>query len=912
MSTENMSQPPRFWYAVLRYGLGNQFHEEFIGDLEEMYEERLLAKGKRYARFMHGVDTLHLLFGFSKLNINRYRNNFMIKNSITVAWRHAMRQKQSTVLNVLGLALGITACLLIGLYVQHERSYDTFHEKADRIYRINQPLIWRDWDIQFASTGPNVAIALQQDIPEFEALTRLLDFPSLTVRIQPGNADYHLMKENEFHAADSNFFSVFTFPLLYGNPETALVEPYSLVLTEESAIGLFGKSQVLGRTLEFKDEDGSWQMYEVTGVAANVPENSHIQFNGLMSMSSFPMVKEQQEWKWIWTAFSTYALVREGADIDDLQRKIQAIPPKWAETTTQRIFNQTFEEYCAGKEWWLYMHPLPEIYLSEQPYNHRFGPTTNPMLVWIFSTIGGLILLLSCINFMNLFTAKASMRAKEVGVRKVLGSLRRALIGQFLVESFLYVLVSTLLSLLLAYLVLPAFNTLAGKELSLLQFFVLPTFWLLLLTFMLGLGLFAGSYPALYLSGFRPAETLKGKLRQGFRGKGLRNGLVVMQFTISIGLVICAVLVQKQLAYTSTFDMGFARENILQIHNIDEVSAHAEVLRDKWLAHPGVTQVGKSFSVPPNVWEGERYKLDDPEFPVTEINNLRSDREYLEVLELEFLAGRNFDGDPLKDRHKIILNESAVEALGWGTADTYMEDSPIGKYVIQAFDDEHELEVIGVVKDFNYVTSHIRIDPLMILHYENNWFWNYRNGPQFLSMRVDPDVLRTTGGLPKLLDSFERDIRDIDASVLFDFSFVDERFEQEFRQEYRMGQVLNLFTFMALVIACLGLFGLAAFSADQRMKEISIRKVLGARMGQLFFTFSGEFTKLILLAILLASPLAWWGMSRWLADFPYHTPIHWWIFVTVGLGSLALALSTVTYQAVTIALRNPIDTLKDE
>ncbi len=859
---------------------------------------------------MYWIDAFHLLAGFSSFGPSKSKSNMMFASMFKIAWRSALRQKQFTLLNIAGLTIGIATCIIIGLYVFDEMTYDTFHAKGDRIYRINQPLIWADWDAQFASTGPNVAIALKTDAPEFEQLTRIRELDKATINVPAPGKELNAVIQDKFFAADANFFEIFSFKFLRGDPRTCLEQPNSMVITEETAIRYFGETNALGKSMHVKNQDGTWTSYNVTGVLANIPHRSHLQFDILISMSSFAEEMKHNEFKWIFTAFSTYGLVREGTDISALTKKIQAIPPKWAAITTQRIFNQSFEEYTRGKPWTLYMQPLREVYLSSAPGYHRFGPTGNPQFVKIFGAIGVLVLLLCSINFMNLSTARSANRSKEVGIRKVMGSERTALVRQFIFESVLFVLASTLCGMFLVQLSLNGFNTIAEKQLVLLPYLANPLFVGAIVLFILFLGLLAGSYPAFYLSSFRPIETLKGKASAGFKGKGVRNALVIFQFTISIALIICTAFVQKQLSYSSSLDTGFVRDNLLQIHKIEQLGQNAQVLKNTLQSDPEVTGVAKSFGLPPNVWEGERYKAFGPETPTADISNLRVDEDYLPLLGVQFLAGRNFDPKRVTDKHAIILNEEAVKVLGWGTRESYEADSPIGKFVVQAFDPEHKLEVIGVVKDFNFNSVKQKIDPLMVLHHENDWFWNYGQGASFLSIRLNPTTVTNVAKLQSVITDVKEQLAKLDGSVPFEYSFMDQDFEETFRSEMRMGAVLNIFTIMAVIIACVGLFGLAAFSAEQRTKELGIRKVLGAKVSELMVTFSYEFTRLILVAMILASVVSYFLVNEWLKDFAYRTPIDIWVFVASTFGAMVLAVLTISYQSYMAASANPVDTLR--
>ncbi len=836
----------------------------------------------------------------------------MFKHYIKIAWRNAIRQKQFTILNVLGLSIGIATCFIIGLYIHSEMTYDTFHERGERIYRVNQPNIWRDWNEVSSATGPNVATALRSDAPDFEEITRLLNTGTQVVKVGGESNQTSIYKEEQYFAVEENFLDVFSFDLLKGNPKTVFAEPFSMVITTKTAKRYFGNQNPLGKTVEVKDFDGSWKTYTVNGVVADVPYKSHIQFEVLVSLKSFSDQMHANGWKWIWTAFSTYGLVKEGTDIGELTDQIQAIPPKWAPPTTERIFNQTFDEFTAGNAWRLYLQPLSDIYIAGEPTIHSFGPTGDPIFIKIFGAIGLLVLVLSCINFMNLSTARSSKRAKEIGVRKVLGTKRKSLIKQFILESTLFVFIGTVLALVLVQLSLKIFNTIADVNIELISHFTNPWFLIGVLIFVVVLGLISGSYPAFYLSMFQPIETLKGKIGKKFRGKGIRNGLVVVQFTISIALVICTLFVQKQLGYASSLDVGFEKENILQIHNIEQIGFDTEVLKTKFLSNPAFTKVGKSFGLPPNVWTGDRYKTVDAQNDVVQLRNLRAEEDYLDVLGVEFVAGSNFDVSRPNDKYKVILNEEAVRALGWGDKTTYKTDSPIGKILALASGSEDEFEVMGVVKDFNINSVQQKIAPLVIIHHQNDKVWDYGGGLSYYSMRLNPMMVTNVEDLQVLINKVENDLARIDPSIPFEYSFMDQDFENTFISEQRMATILNVFTFMALVIACLGLFGLSAFTAEQRVKELSIRKVLGAKVSSLAVLFSSEFTKLVVVAIVFATPIAYLLVDWWLENFAYRTPIDVWVFIVAAISAIGITLITVSFQTLKVAMSNPIKNLRTE
>lgn len=835
----------------------------------------------------------------------------MLANMFTIAWRNAIRHKQFTLLNILGLSIGITASLLIGLYVMDEMSYDDFHEKGDRIYRINQPMIWGDWEEQFGSTGPNLAVALRSDVPEFEEVTRLQSPGRQLVSYQPDGGNIVSFRERKIFIAEQNFFNVFSFPLLKGSVDQALLNPLSVVITEEMALKYFGNEEPIGKTIKIDEERGELKSFIVTAVIANLPANSHIQFDMLTSMSSYANIKSR-EYQWMWTTFGTYGLVRSGTNIEALEAKIQAIPPKWAGVSA---LGKTFDEFVEGKEWTLYMEPIRSIYITSAAGINRFGPSGDHVYVQIFGAVGLLILLLSSINFMNLSTARSANRAKEVGIRKTLGSPKKALIRQFIFESVMFVLVSTIIALVATEVSLGAFNTLANTSLSLYDKLTDPSFLVLLTGFILFLGIAAGSYPAFYLSSFNPIEVLKGKLSTGFKGKSVRNGLVVFQFTITIALIITAMFVQKQLDYASKENLGFDNDNILQIHNMELLNDNnKETFQTLLKSNTAFEQIGLSDAVPPNIWGEDNYKpADDMENKGINLNRLRATEEYLDILDLDFSIGRSFDKNLETDKYKIILNETAVRDLGWGIPENYSADSPIGKQLTWAWaegDDIILFEVMGVIEDFNFNSVKYEIGPMMIIHEENDRMWE--SGRDFISIKLNKDLVQKTSDLSVLLKDVESKLSDINPGVPFEYSLMDQDFEGQFRTEQQMGQVLNVFTVMALSIACLGLFGLAAFSAEQRKKELGVRKILGASVYRLMYVFTAEFTLLVLIALLIASPLAYLFVKDWLSNFAYTTPITPIVFIGAAIGSLGLAWITIGFQSLRAANRNPVEVLRDE
>lgn len=910
MSKSQKSVARRLAGTLIQRWVGHAYIEEFLGDLDEMYEDRLAARGKFIAEGMYWIDAVHLIFGFSS-TVKKQSHSMFTGNMIKIAWRSAVRHKQFTILNLLGLTLGIATCLAIALYVYEESTYDTFHANGDRIYRINQPMIWGDWNEQFSTTGPGITEAIRTDIPDFEEVTRILYVGEQLMRVTNNDEATHF-NESKYYVAEDNFFKVFSFPFLKGDSKTALKEANSIVITASTAKRYFGDADPIGQLIEAKSPTGAHTLFTVTGVLADIPTKSHLQFDMLGSLSSIAEFKDDR-WTWIWTIFGTYGMVKEGTDVAALTKKLQTLPPKWAGRTTQGVFNQTFEQFTKGQPWTLYLQPLRDIYLAKSPGFNRFGPSGNPAFVMIFGAIGILVLVLSSINFMNLSTARSSNRAKEVGVRKVLGSGKNTLVRQFIIESVLFVAVATVVALMLVQLSLNAFNTVAEKQLTLLTHLTNPYFLGTLAAFILIVGLAAGSYPALYLSAFKPAETLKGKLRAGFKGTGIRNGMVVFQFTVSIALIICTFFVQKQLAYTHTIDVGITKDHVLQVYNMHQLGESADVLKARLQTNPAFTVVAKSDALPPNVWMGDRYRAEGPDQPVVDIHYMRCDENYLPLLRAEFITGRNFDPTNAADKFNIIINEEAAKILGYGSKETWKDNSPLGKFVVQSFGAEEKLQIIGVVKDFNFNSVKHRIGPLLIMHNDNDKHWSYTAGfPSYMSMRLNPASAQNGDELQVIIDNVKGEVTKIDPAVPFQYSFMDEEFDDTFREERKMGVILNLFTILAIVIACLGLFGLAAFSADQRKKELGIRKLHGASIRQLVFLFSSEFTKLVALSIVFATPAAYLMTDYWLSNFAYRTPIDVWVFIVAGATAMSIAAFTVGFQSFSAANANLVEVLKNE
>ncbi|MGV3504612.1 MAG: ABC transporter permease [Adhaeribacter sp.] len=807
----------------------------------------------------------------------------MFRNHLKIALRNLWRHKAFSAINVLGLAIGLATCLVILLFVGHELSFDRYHEKADRIVRVVFRGSMRGDLIREAVVMPPVARTLRADYPEVLDATRIRH--GLDPTLSYGNRSF---REEGFAFVDSNFFSVFTLPWLQGDPKTALTQPHTLVISRAAARRYFGSADPLGKVLQLK----TWkQAYKVTGVIDRVPENSHFQLDLFASMGSDPDARSSS---WMTSNYYTYLVLPAGYDHKKLEAKLPLAVEKYMGPQLQQAMGMTLRQFRQqGNDIGLFLEPLTSIHLHSDSTND-LSPAGDIRAVYIFSAIALFMLLLAAINFMNLSTAGASRRAREVGVRKVLGSVRSQLVRQFLLESVLLTSLALVLALVLVQLALPFFNALAGKALV-FDLAAHPSWLPALLLAGLVVGLLAGSYPAFFLSSFKPVEVLKGHFTAGKSSIGLRSGLVVFQFFVSVSLMIGTVLVYQQLHYIWDKDLGYDKEQVLVLPETWVLGSRQEVFRTQLLQDPRVLQVSSSGYLPAGPSYGNNNMSHAEENPGELIKNLRYDvdHRYIPALGMQLVAGRNFSPELASDSLGVILNETAARAFGWGK-------DPLGHRLTDLINNEGgkiTYHVIGVVKDFHFRSFHERIAPLIMV-------LGRHSGSLIVKVRTDD--------MPALLGSLKNRWNALTQEAPFTYSFLDERFQQTYEQERKLGSLLAIFAGLTIFIACLGLLGLAIFTAEQRTKEMGIRKVLGASAADILALLSKDFLKLVLLANLLAWPLAWWGMNRWLEDFAYRIPIRWWVFAAAAATALLVALLTVGLQALRTARANPVNALGRE
>nr|WKN37786.1 ABC transporter permease [Tunicatimonas sp. TK19036] len=828
----------------------------------------------------------------------------MQKNYFKIILRNVRKQKLYAVLNIIGLAVGLTVCLLIGLYVQDDLSYDRFHQDGDQIYRVDMSFIWGDTDERFGSTPPPVASMLQENFPEIASAVRIYPPGLLFFSLDDEGQQVRSFEEERALAVDSTFFNVFTVNTLKGDPEAALKKANTVILTEEAAYKYFGEEEALGRLLTLNIGEQR-QTIEVGGIVESLPEQSHFQFDMLLSMPTFPIV-EQRSWTWIWTGFVTYVKVKEGTDIHSLEEKVKPLPARYAGSTLERIYGYSFDDYIKqGKQWELFLLPLTDIHLFSENSFNRLGVTGDINYVYLMVTIGLLVLALAIINFVNLSTARAAQRTKEIGVHKVLGSGKARLISLFLLESALFAGVAMLLALALTELLSPFFNQVSGKQLSLLSS-ANGLFFLLMIGFTAIVSLLAGSYPAFYMASFHPVKALSKTVSVGNSAKAIfmRNGLVAFQFIISIGLIVFTLVIHRQLSYTQNMKLGFSSDNLIILHHAEQIPNEGESWLNQLRQDSRIASVSVANAMPPTVNNEDNFSAYGSDKVGIHINTMVVDAHYLSTLSIGLEAGRNFTEGSTGDRETVILNESAVQSLGW-SLDPDSPDFAIGKFVQYP---GQLYEVIGITPDFHFQSLRQQVMPLAIF-FEGSTMWT--GGRKFIAVSPQENY-RSASQIQQLIADMGEKWQAQIPQAPFKYSFLDEDYFSQFEAEQRLGKVFTYLAALALFIACMGLYGLMTFVVERKRKEIGIRKVLGASVPQVFLEISSRFTRLILLALLIASPLIWYATDHWLQTFTYRTNIPLWFFLAAGLTVLVISVLSISYQSIRAATANPVDSLRNE
>ena len=815
----------------------------------------------------------------------------MIKNYLKIAWRNVMKNKIFSFINIFGLSIGLTCCMLIALYLNHELTYDKYHKNADLVYQLGTNFIREGKEDRSANTPAPMARAMQMEFPEIQAATRLLktfaDDKTL-IQYTTASGDTRSFYETNGYLADSTFFQLLTYQFKEGNPATALINPNSLVISEEVAKKFFGTESALNKTVHISSNTNGDYDFKITGVFIPSKNPTHIDARFFMSLNGGDIEDYVASRTDLASnnMFYTYFLLHPGADPKQLEAKFPAFIDKYAgkDLKAMGFYKKQF------------LIPLTDIHLRSTTKSN-VTPGGNTTYLYILTSIAVFILLIACINFMNLSTARSSKRSAEVGVRKVLGAKKSSLLRQFIGESVVHSMIAFVFAIIFTALLLPVFSFVSGADLSISLSshgkFLIVFFVLALIT-----GLVAGSYPAFYLSSFQPVKVLKGKISNTLAAVSLRKALVVFQFVISVALIVASVIINKQMDFMQNKDLGFEKEQqlIIPLRSNPAKKIYAS-LKDELNREPLVRSVGASLYYPgifnpsdmPFYREGK--SMDDAKRAY--VNWV--DDSFLQTLGIKPVAGRLFSKDFAADTNfRVIMNEEAIRQLGFDNP-TSVEGK---KVKVDWQGQTYTFDVIGIVKDFHFKKLHERIEP---------YVFQLNNVPQYNYM-----IAHITGETSKALKSIEASWRKLNPNEPFEYSFLDDDFLKNYEADNRLGAIIKYFTIIAILISCLGLFGLATFSAEQRTKEIGIRKVLGAGVGSIAGLLSKEFLKLVFIAIVIASPLAWYAMHNWLDDFAYRVKIGWAVFaVTAGI-ALLIAVMTISFQALKAAIANPVKSLRSE
>ncbi len=802
----------------------------------------------------------------------------MIKNYFKTAWRNLRKNKAFSFINIFGLAIGLTCFMLISAFVYNELSYDKYAPDAKDIYRVILSVTGNGDIAAYPDVDVAVGKGMKDAFPEIKSFTRISPASDF---IKYGNKQF---KEQHLAFADSNFLQVFSIPLIEGNDIDALVQPNSVVITKAFAKKYFGNEEALGKTLAIGINGAP---YKVTGVINEVPENSHFHFDAFLSLSTWHIINET----WSNLGMYTYLLLNKNADPKKLESKFPQLVAEHVVPETQHDMGVSLAEAKKSINTFVFsLQPLTDIHLYSHT-KYELEPNGDIQYVYIFSALALFILLLACVNFTNLSTARAVKRAREVGIRKVLGSLKKQLIIQFLTESVLLTFLSMLVAFALLFLLLPYFNQLSNREIP-FGFFINYKSMLAMVLLIFITGIVAGIYPAFFLSSFNTIKVLKGSASQGSQRKPLRSTLVVFQFFVSIALIIATIIVYQQLNFMQNKKLGYNKEQVLFLPDARLLGKNQTAFKQQLSENKNVVATSISRSVPglPFMDGTEIYpKNENGNGKEIHANIYHVDDDYLKTLGIHIIKGRNFSKDFPTDSSGVVINQAMVEELGWSGT------NPIEKTIVRS--GQQQFKVLGVVANFNYASAKQKIAPLMMM-LGNNY------GGLVIKINTS-NVKGFLSDLKKQWDSFNPE-------GPLDYTFLDDNFAKLYASEIRTQHIFSAFAIIAIIIASLGLFGLSAFVIEQRKKEISIRKVLGASVQNLLLLVSKDFLLLVGIAFLISVPVTWWAMHKWLQDFAYRINIHWWVFVLAGMIAILISVLTISFQAIKAAISNPVKSLKIE
>jgi len=807
----------------------------------------------------------------------------MLKNYLRVALRNLTKYKAYSFINIVGFTVGIACCIAIMLYVSEELSYDKYNQYADQIYRPTMSATFNGRDIRSAMSPSPMGPAIFHDLPEVVTYARLHYEGSRVIRYLN-----RTFTEQKFLWADSTLFDVFTLPFVAGNSKTALIQPNTVVINESTARKYFGKEDPIGKILNVDKETG----YMVTGVIKDIPENSHFHADFIGSLTT---LQDSRNPNWLSNNYYTYFLLKKGTNPVKFGHKVNAELVAHAGPQLKAITGISIEQFLsAGNRVGYTLQPLPSIHLNSH-LDYELEQNGSMSTVYIFSAIAMAILLIACVNFINLATARSEKRGKEVGIRKTLGAPRSHLIWQFIAESILMSSSAVILATGLVELLLPLFSEAFDEKLN-LDLFTNPLSVPILVGLAIVVGIIAGSYPALYLSSFRPAEVMKSERRKSRGHSFLRNGLVVFQFAISIALFIGSLVIYNQLRYVQTKNLGFDKEESVVVYKTDDLSDRLHSFENELRENKGIISASNSGAIPGNQWSDSGFWLEGTGVDkLVDLQTMSCDFEFAKTYDLQMADGRFFSKEHPSDSDAVVVNQEVEKAFG--------VKKIVGKYLVlpgEKMSDQRRLEVVGVVRDFNYHSLHEPIRPLVMGLLQSP------NVGSFVTVRLAP------GNHLKTIVYIENAWKKYAGDEEFNFNFLDESLQKLYAADQRTSKIAGAFSALAIFIACLGLLGLAAFITEQRTKEIGIRKVLGASVPEVIALLSARFAKWVLIANVFAWPVAYYIMSNWLRNFAYRTDISIWVFVASGAIALVIALLTVSSHAIKAATANPVESLRYE
>ncbi|MEQ9425872.1 MAG: ABC transporter permease [Cyclobacteriaceae bacterium] len=882
----NTQVPPKLADQFLSWFCKGDLLEEIQGDLYE-YFERINKNEKRWrVVLIYWFHVFNFLrpFAIRKLNGQNLNTITMLQSNITMAFRNLLKYKFYSGLNISGLALGLASCIFILIWVTDELSYDKFYENSERIYRVSSDLKFLDNKYDMAVTPAPMAEAFKMEFPEIIESGRLRNRGGVTFK----KGD-RLIDQDGVLYADNSILRIFSFEILHGDREKALLEPNTLVITESVAVKFFDESNPVGKSMESL----GGKQFRIDAVIKDTPENSHFHPKMFISNEGDPQSKDGI---WLSNNYFTYFLLDENNDPTALQAKFESVYPKYFGPQLEQFVGAGWDAMIqSGSHVNYFLVGLEDIHL----YSHQdieIEPNGDIQYVYMFGAIGLFILIIACINFMNISTARATIRGKEVGVRKVLGSMRSQLIAQFLTESVLFSFLALIIAVILTYTLTPFFENLTGKVV-INPFFNQNQLWMPLIAGTFVIGLIAGIYPAFVLSGFKPVKVMKGQLRSGKSASVIRGVLVVFQFAMSIILIVGTVVVYKQLNFVQNKNLGFDKDGVIVLNSTATLGTKIQSFKEELLANPQIESVSVSGYLPTGEWRSDTAFQPEGASSDEDIVGIQVwgvDHDYVKTMGMEIVAGRDFSEDMVSDSTAVIMNMTAIKRFGY-------EENPIDKKIkpLGSFQGtgQTELTIIGVIDDFHYDSMHDNIGPLMIY---------LKSDPSVMAIRFNGENVKN------VVAEIESKWSEFNPNHPLDYDFMDRQYAAKYEAEERLGTIFTVFGVFAILIACLGLFGLSSFTAEQRRKELGIRKVLGASVSNLLGLLFQGYTKLLVISIVLGLPIAYYLMNQWLQDFAYHTEIGIGLLVVSAFVAMVIAWLTVSFQSLRAARVNPADNLRYE